>query len=109
MLELVSEKQTGIDSSLYSQVMENLQKEDEGNKNSDTQLSNNTYEKTVASFKKLSKTIEARQKKLEELHLNEITKELLEPMLKEWIDNNLAEVVEEAVEREIRKITAEYS
>lgn len=40
-----------------------------------------------------------------ETSLEGLTRELLRPMLKEWLDNNLPPIVEAMVEREITRIT----
>lgn len=39
--------------------------------------------------------------------LEDITKELLRPMLKEWLDNNLPSIVQRIVEREIAKLAGD--
>ena len=38
--------------------------------------------------------------------LEAVVREMLKPMLKEWLDRNLPELVEELVTREIARITA---
>lgn len=40
-----------------------------------------------------------------ETSLEDLTRDLLRPMLKEWLDNNLPPIVEAMVEREITRIT----
>lgn len=40
-----------------------------------------------------------------ETSLEGLTRELLKPMLKDWLDNNLPTIVEAMVEREITRIT----
>ena len=40
-----------------------------------------------------------------ETSLEGLTRELLRPMLKDWLDNNLPPIVEAMVEREITRIT----
>ncbi len=40
-----------------------------------------------------------------ETSLEELTRELMRPMLKQWIDANLPDIVESMVEREIARIT----
>lgn len=40
-----------------------------------------------------------------ETSLESLTRDLLRPMLKEWLDNNLPPIVEAMVEREITRIT----
>lgn len=37
--------------------------------------------------------------------LEDLTRELMRPMLKQWLDNNLPDLVEELVAREIRRIS----
>jgi cell pole-organizing protein PopZ len=39
--------------------------------------------------------------------LEDIVKECLRPLLKEWLDRNLTALVERAVQREIRRITGQ--
>lgn len=40
-----------------------------------------------------------------ETSLEELTRDLMRPMLKEWLDSNLPSIVESMVEREIARIT----
>jgi cell pole-organizing protein PopZ len=37
--------------------------------------------------------------------LEDIVKEMLRPMLQEWIDKNLPQLVERAVDREVQRLT----
>jgi cell pole-organizing protein PopZ len=38
--------------------------------------------------------------------IDALVRELLRPMMKEWLDENLAEIVEQQVETEVRRIAS---
>ncbi|MDZ5696999.1 DUF2497 domain-containing protein [Chelativorans sp. M5D2P16] len=63
-------------------------------------LSEDTGRKVAAAFGELSEAFEATRRK----NLTEAAEEMLRPMLQEWLDNNLPQIVEKLVREEIERI-----
>lgn len=73
----------------------------------DSLVSDPTADATTAAFSALAGTVsDAKGVALGRTHqtLEELVRELLRPMLKEWLDANLEPIVARAVEREITKL-----
>ncbi len=58
---------------------------------------------TVGAFSKLSENV-ALSKMHDNITLEEIVKDMLRPMLREWIDTNMPNIVEVLVEKELEKL-----
>lgn len=58
---------------------------------------------TVGAFSKLSENV-ALSKMNDNITLEEIVKDMLRPMLREWIDTNMPNIVEVLVEKELEKL-----
>ena len=58
---------------------------------------------TIDSFKKLSDKV-ALANYSDNVTLEEIVKDMLRPMLREWIDSNMPQIVEVLVEKELEKL-----
>lgn len=71
-------------------------------------ISDQTAANATASFAGLASALSAQRDIAVPTHrtLEDITKELLRPMLKDWLDQNLPTVVQRIVEREIAKLSA---
>lgn len=71
-------------------------------------LAENVAANAAASFAGLASALSAQRDIAVPTHrtLEDITKELLRPMLKQWLDQNLPTVVQRIVEREIAKLSA---
>jgi len=71
-------------------------------------VSQPTSSATTAALGELSKAVEERASRLRlgegDVTVSDIVKELLRPMLREWIDQNLPAIVERVVRREIQKL-----
>lgn len=66
-------------------------------------ISQETSRKVAAAFGDLSAAVdETRRRGVEKM-----AREMLRPMLQEWLDKNLSGLVEEMVQKEIRRITSE--
>ncbi len=63
-------------------------------------LSERAERKVAASFGELSEAFAARSKKT----FDEMAEEMLRPMLRDWLDNNLPILVERLVREEIERV-----
>ncbi|TVQ83084.1 MAG: DUF2497 domain-containing protein [Micavibrio sp.] len=74
-------------------------------------ISENTEDQAVGAFAKLAENAFVEEHRASGIApaggvtLEHITRELLRPMLKEWLDRRLPSLVEELVERELKKIS----
>ncbi len=72
-------------------------------------LSNATIEAASGAFARLthleSSEMGGAEPRSSGLTVEDLARELLKPMLRQWIDQNLPSIVERLVERELRKIT----
>jgi len=71
-------------------------------------VSETTSSATTAALSELSRAVEEKASRLRlgegDVTVSDIVKELLRPMLREWIDRNLPAIVEKVVRREIQKL-----
>jgi cell pole-organizing protein PopZ len=65
-------------------------------------ISSPTAEAASSAFSQLSRTLAM---PAEERTLEDVVRELLRPMLKEWLDKNLSGIVETAVQAEVERIS----
>ena len=76
--------------------------------NSKSLLSEHTKDAALASLVKLSGNMPVERERpqpMAGITLEDITRELMQPILKEWLDENLPDLIERIVQKEIRKIT----
>jgi hypothetical protein len=71
-------------------------------------LSDNTANASLAALNKLSRSaaIDNRRNPNDAITIEDITREMLRPMLKEWLDKNLPDIIERTVQKEIRRLSA---
>jgi cell pole-organizing protein PopZ len=70
---------------------------------SDGMISAETTSVAASSFNRLSEQILGRESN--ERSIDDLTRELLHPMLKEWLDQNLPRIVEDLVREEIERVS----
>lgn len=63
-------------------------------------LSEVTGRRVAAAFDELNEAFESSRRK----NLHEVAEEILRPMLREWLDNNLPTLVEKLVREEIERV-----
>jgi cell pole-organizing protein PopZ len=70
----------------------------------ETLLSPEVATAAAAAFGALSKDVVV-SRSADSRSLEELVKEMMKPMLKEWLDENLPPLVEEVIEREVRRLS----
>ena len=69
-------------------------------------LSEHTRSAALASLVKLSGQMPVERKDHPSgITLEDITRELMQPLLRQWLDDNLPDLIERLVQKEIRKMT----
>ena len=68
-------------------------------------LSENTQQATMSSLSKLVGSVPLNRRGYDGVTLEDIVRELLNPMLRDWMDDNLPPMVERLVEKEIKKLS----
>jgi uncharacterized protein len=71
----------------------------------ETLLSPEVATAAAAAFGALSKDVTVSRSGGEVRSLEELVKDMMKPMLKEWLDENLPPLVEDVVEREVRRLS----
>lgn len=69
-------------------------------------ISEQAYSRSVSAIAGLKAAVNAKHQAMAGPTIEDLTKELLKPMLKEWLDANLPGIVEKVVQQEVRKLTA---
>ncbi|MAS86895.1 MAG: hypothetical protein CMH30_02800 [Micavibrio sp.] len=71
-------------------------------------LSENTASASLAALDKLSRSsaIDNRRNINDAVTIEDITREMLRPMLKAWLDKNLPDIIERTVQKEIRRLSS---
>ncbi len=89
-------------------VMEEIEDEEDNN----SLMSDVTEEAAIDSFAKLADNVYVEDERTSEfvtppgrVTLEQITRELMRPMIKEWLDSNLPDLVENLVKKEIEKLS----
>lgn len=68
-------------------------------------LSEDTQQATMSSLSKLVGSVPLTRRGYDGVTLEDIVRELLNPMLRDWMDSNLPPMVERLVEKEIKKLS----
>ncbi len=73
----------------------------------DTILSEVTEDAAASAFAQLNQAVDQKNLKAERGdRIGDLVMEVLEPMLKEWLDKNLKTIVERAVQKEVKRISS---
>ncbi len=76
--------------------------------NSDALLSSSTAESTAAVMAKLARhtaLLEGNNQTIGGVTIEGLVREMLKPLLRDWLDSNLPDMVQKMVEREIQRLT----
>lgn len=89
-------------------INENLTKDTHTHINKDNLISEESAAKSAATIKKLIQKMEQplndSTKIIKNSTLEEITAEALKPLLKDWLDQHLPEIVQKIVEKEVKNL-----
>lgn len=87
-------------------VMDELEEEPEVEVDAEDLISQPAKAAAIHALGKLSDNMYVeKQTHMAGITLEDITRDLMRPILKEWLDNNLPDLIERVVQKEIQKIT----
>lgn len=88
------------------QTMNNDQPSEPGHSHDEGIITDRTMQAATGAFAKLSHEADPPERTSGDGRtVEDITRELLKPMLRQWMDQNLPQIVERLVERELRRIS----